>query len=210
MTPTSCTRKSQSGGLARIDRNLNRRAYFSPNAPEGAPNYRFNWNTPVFVSRYDRDAVFIGGNQLFKWTKKGTEWEAVSPDLTKKQGERITSAGSGAESYGTIVTLSESPRQSGVIWAGTDDGNVQVTTDSGATWTDATKNLPERVRDYYVTRVEASHFAASRAYVAVDGHRSDDMGTYLFVTEGLTANRFVPSPTACRKTARSKPFEKTR
>ena len=175
--------ESQGGGLSRIDRALGRRASFNPATPEGAQSYRFNWNTPVFVSHYDRDAVYIGGNQLFKWTKKGTEWETVSPDLSKKHGERITAGGSGAETYGTIVTLSESPRQRGIVWAGTDDGNIQVTTDSCETWTDATKNLPEKVQDYYVNRVEASHFVAARAYAAIDGHRHDDMKTYLFVTE---------------------------
>ena len=175
--------ESQGGEINRIDRAFNRRKNMKPTAAEGSPDYRFNWNTPFFISHFDHDSIYVGGNVLVKWTQQGKEWNVISPDLSKKHGERITTAGSGAETYGTIVCLAESPKQKGLIWAGTDDGNVQITLDDGETWANVTNNLPEKVRDYYVARIAASGVSTSRAYVAIDGHRSDDMGAYLYVTE---------------------------
>ncbi|HZO87707.1 MAG TPA: hypothetical protein VFB38_05150 [Chthonomonadaceae bacterium] len=175
--------ESQGGAVERIDRRTNKRKYLHPEAPEGTPSYRFNWNTPLCLCAFDRTVLYMGGNRLFKFTKNGDEWTAISPDLSKQNGARITAGGSGAETYGTIVTISASSRQQGVIWVGTDDGNVQVTQDEGATWANVTEKLPAKVRDYYVTRVEASHFVPGRAYVAIDGHRDDDFAPYLFVTE---------------------------
>ena len=176
---------SQGGSVERLDRRTNQSKSMVPTAAEGSPAYRFNWNSPIHISPFDRDVVYVGGNQLFKWTKKGTEWAAISPDLSKQIGSRITAAGSGAETYGTIVTVSESPIKRGLIWAGTDDGNVQVTPDGGSTWTNATENLPGKVREFWVSRVEASRFQEKRAYVALDGHRHDAFAPYLFVTEDL-------------------------
>lgn len=175
--------ESQGGSFSRTDRHTNQSRFFGPQAPEGQQAFRFNWNAPLVLSKFDRDALYIGGNQLFKWTKKGTEWNTISPDLTKQHGTRITAAGSGAETYGTIVSLAESPLKRGLLWAGTDDGNVQITQDEGKTWTDLTGNLPDKVREYYVKRIEASRFHEGRAYVAIDGHRSNEFAPYLFVTE---------------------------
>ena len=175
--------ESQNGAVTRIDRHTNQMKGLSPIAPEGQPDYRFNWNTPLCLSRYDHDALYIGGNHLFKFVKKGAEWSALGPDLSKQEGPHITTSGSGAEAYGTIVVIAESPFKRGTIWIGTDDGNVQLTLDEGATWTDLTNNLPSRVRKDWVTRIEPSQYAPGRAYLSIDGHRSDDLAPYLFVTE---------------------------
>ncbi len=182
-TPDIVYAESQGGSIVRIDRRTGIRKYLRLVEPEGEQAYRFNWNTPMCLSNFDSDVLYVGGNHLFKWTRKATECETISPDLSKKNGAHITAGGSGAETYGTIVTLAESPLRRGVIWAGTDDGNVQITQDEGKTWTDVTNNLPGRVREYYVKRIEASRYEAGRAYVAIDGHRSDDMASYLFMTE---------------------------
>ncbi|HLV80758.1 MAG TPA: hypothetical protein VKT32_10770, partial [Chthonomonadaceae bacterium] len=175
--------ESQGGDIERWNRHTNQRTFLHPDAPEGQPGYRFNWNTPLALSHYDHDLLYVGGSHLFTFVKGGKEWYEISPDLSKQNGAHITSGGSGAETYGTIVCLSESPVQRGLIWCGTDDGNVQVTQDGGKTWTDVTNNLPEKVRDFWVTRLEASRYAPSRAYVAIDGHRSEDFAPYIFVTE---------------------------
>jgi hypothetical protein len=175
--------ESQGAGVSRVNRRTHARTSMHPPDVEGQPAFRFNWNSPICLSPFNSDVVYVGGNVVFRWSKKGTEQEVISPDLSKQNGPRITTAGSGAEAYGTIVSLAASPVERGLLWAGTDDGNVQVTRDDGATWQDVTGNLPSRVGDFYVKRIEPSRFVAGRAFVAVDGHRSDDMSPYLFVTD---------------------------
>jgi len=95
----------------------------------------------------------------------------------------MNSAGSAAENYDTVVALSESPKDRNVLWAGTDDGNVQVTRDGGKSWTNTAASLPGVPKGLWVSRVQASSHSASRAYVAIDGHRSDDFHPYLFTTD---------------------------
>ena len=81
----------------------------------------------------------------------------------------------GVSNWSTAVTVAESPVVPGVLWMGTDDGNIQVSRDGGATWTEVSRNLPGGTTEYYVSRVEASHFDAATAYVSIDGHKSDDL-----------------------------------
>ena len=170
--------------------------------------YRFNWNTPVVMSPHNPKIVWLGGNRLFKSYNQGDTWVA-SDDLTK-QIDRNTvslmgvpgnvtqlSKNDGAVSYSTIISISESPILPGVVWAGTDDGNLQVTRDGGATFTEVGKNIPGLPANhlYWISRVDASHFDAGTAYVSVDGHRSDDLKPYVYVTrnsgqsfESITGN----------------------
>jgi hypothetical protein len=157
--------------------------------------YRFNWNTPVVLSPHNPSMVWLGGNRLFKSYNRGDTWVA-SPDLTKQidrstvammgvAGDRTElSKNDGVVSYGTIISISESPVMPGVVWAGTDDGNLQVSRDGGLTFTEVGKNLPGLPPNnvYWISRIDASHFDAATAYVAVDGHRNDDLKPYVFVT----------------------------
>jgi hypothetical protein len=162
--------------------------------------YRFNWNTPFILSPHNPDIVYLGGNRLFKSYDRGSNWVA-SPDLTKKIDRRTISVmgmggdktqhskNDGLSQYGTIISVSESPVMPGVVWAGTDDGNVQVSRDGGLTFTEVGKNLrglPANAlggdSPYWISRIDASHFDAGTAYVAVDGHRTDDLRPYVFVT----------------------------
>src|SRR5512136_1246349 len=99
----------------------------------------------------------------------------------------MASAGSGAENYCTIVTISESPKDPKVIWAGTDDGNLQFTRDGGASWANVAGKLPAETKGLYVSRVEASHFDPARVFVAVDGHRSDVFKPLLFESDDFGA-----------------------
>lgn len=167
---------------------------------QAGDSYRFNWNTPIQLSPHDPNTIWLGGNRLFKSTNRGDRWMA-SADLTK-QVDRCTvtvmgvpgtqqqlSKNDGVTAYSTITAISESPVLAGVVWAGTDDGNLQVSRDGGVTFANVAANLPglpkgalEGASAYWIARVEASHFDAATAYVAVDGHRSDDQKPYVFVT----------------------------
>ena len=100
----------------------------------------------------------------------------------QRRGACILSKNDGVSAYGTITTITESSVTPGILWVGTDDGNVQLSRDGGATWTEVGKNFPGGAREYYVSRVEASHFDEATAYVSLDGHRSDDLRPYVFVT----------------------------
>jgi hypothetical protein len=166
----------------------------------GGEQYRFNWNTPFVLSPHNPDIIYLGGNRLFKSYDRGTSWVA-SADLTKQfdrcgatvmgvSGDKTQlSKNDGHTAYSTIIAVSESPVMPGVVWAGTDDGNLQVSRDGGLTFTEVGKNLsglPQGAlagdNAFWISRVDASHFDAGTAYVSVDGHRSDDLHPYVFVT----------------------------
>ena len=168
----------------------------------GGPSFRYNWNAPLYLSPHDSKTLLFGGQYLFRSTDRGETWRVISPDLTTNTPEFIntpdngglTGEGSGAENHSTLITISESPVTPGVIWAGTDDGNVQVTRDDGRTWTNVRSNIPAAARNNaaapsagvpagtWVSRVEASHFESGTAYVSFDGHRSDDMRPHVWKT----------------------------
>jgi hypothetical protein len=169
----------------------------TPNVVNGAPGdqYRYNWNTPFQLSSHNPAVVILGGNRVFKSYDRGETWIA-SPDLTKQydrntheimgQPGNVTmlSKNDGISNYSTVISVSESPITPAVLWAGTDDGNVQVTRDNMATFTEVGRNLPGLPAGHmhWVSRVVASAHDTARAYVAVDGHRSDDLKPYVFVT----------------------------
>ncbi len=184
------------GGAAAAGRGGGRGG--TPNVVNGVPGeqYRYNWNTPYQLSNHNSSVVILGGNRVFKSYDRGETWVA-SPDLTKKydrnthtimgQPGNVTmlSKNDGLSQYSTVITVSESPVTPNVIWAGTDDGNVQVTRNDMATWTEVSGNLPglpPAASMYWISRVVASAHDSARAYVAVDGHRSDDLKPYVFVT----------------------------
>jgi photosystem II stability/assembly factor-like uncharacterized protein len=178
----------QGGAINRLNLATGVRKQLRPAAREGQPEYRFNWNTPFVISHHDPSVLYLGGNVLFRLSNRGDDWQAISPDLTTLNPKKMVSAGSGAETYCTIVTISESPRDPKVIWAGTDDGNVQLTRDGGGSWTNVAGNLPPEARGLYVSRLEASHFDPARVFVAMDGHRSDVFKPFLFVSDDFGAS----------------------
>jgi len=168
-----------------------------PNVINGAPgeSYRYNWNTPYYISNHNNSVVILGGNRVFKSYDKGATWIA-SADLTKNYDRNtanlmgqagnttMLSKNDGLSQYSTVITVSESPITPAIIWAGTDDGNVQVTRDNMTTFTNVTRNMPGLPADhmYWIARVVASAHDSARAYVAVDGHRNNDMKPYAFMT----------------------------
>lgn len=179
----------QMNNLYRYDWRIGRSKNIRPAAPLNEPPYRFNWSSPIHISPHDSNTVYIGGNYLFRTQDRGLSWEIISPDLTtndpqkqKDSGGPITPDNSGAEIHCTITTIAESPVEQGVIWCGTDDGNLQVTRDSGKTWKNVVVNITGLPPRTWCSRVEASHFEAGAAYAAFDGHRTDDYSTYVLKT----------------------------
>ncbi len=155
--------------------------------PAKDAKYRFQWSAPIADSPHDPKVLYHAANVLFRTTNRGATWEAISPDLTRNDkskqqwtGGPITGDITGVEVYGTIFSIAESPLAAGEIWAGTDDGLVQLTRDGGKTWKNVTPSkLPEWGT---VEAIEPSHRHAGTAYVVVDARRLNDPRPYLFRT----------------------------
>ncbi|MDQ6829862.1 MAG: hypothetical protein M3081_13465, partial [Gemmatimonadota bacterium] len=154
-----------------------------------AHKYRFNWNSPIALSPQNPGVVYFGGNVLFKSTNHGMSWDVISPDLTTNDPSKQQSSGgpivvdnTAAEFHCTILTIAPSPLDSNVIWVGTDDGNVQVTRDGGKTWSNVFRNVAGLKPNGWISAVEASHYDAGTAYVAVDHHQDDDYAPYAYMT----------------------------
>ena len=177
--------ESQQGYLERLDLGSHKTRNLRPSNKEGEPTFRFNWNTPFLISPHDPTVLWMGGNHVFRLLDRGDRWELASPDLSTQDPKKMITGGSGAESHCTVVSLAESPVRAGTLWAGTDDGKLWVTPDAGAHWSDLTANLKGVPAGLYVSRIEPSHHDARAAYVAIDGHRSDDFHPYLLVTRDL-------------------------
>jgi photosystem II stability/assembly factor-like uncharacterized protein len=166
--------------------------YDEVTAREGkAPSFRYNWSSPLILSPHDSKILYLGGNYLMRSTDRGESWSIISPDLSTNDPDYTTPAPpgfmgerGGAERHATLISIVESPVRPGTIWAGTDDGNVQVTRDGGTTWTNVRANIPAAAvpQRTWVSRVEPSHFDLATAYVSFDGHRNDNFKPYVFRT----------------------------
>jgi hypothetical protein len=177
--------ESQEGDLHRFDLRSGAVKKLRPSPQEGQPGYRFHWNAPLIGSRHDRGALFLAGNRVFKLTNRGESWKVISPDLSTQDPKKTTATGSGAENYGVVYTLAESPLQKGLLWAGTDDGKVWVTSDEGANWTDLTAQLPPAARGMWIGRIEASWHDPKAAYLAVETHRAGKLAALAYRTGDL-------------------------
>jgi photosystem II stability/assembly factor-like uncharacterized protein len=174
--------ESQSGDFYRINIVNGEMKSLRPEPPEGQPAFRFHWNSPLFASAHQKGTIYLAGNRVFAMTNRGKQWKAISPDLTTQDVKRILASGSGAETYGIVYTLTESPVKAGMLWAGTDDGKVWVTLDGGQAWTDLTANLPAPAKGQWMSRIEASHFDASVAYLVVSAFRSGNFAPLVYRT----------------------------
>jgi photosystem II stability/assembly factor-like uncharacterized protein len=151
--------------------------------------FRQNWSSPILISPHNPRTIYFGGDHLFKSVNRGDNWQIISPDLTTDDPDKhskptggITLDQTGAETHCTITTISESPITPGLIWVGTDDGNVQITRNDGDSWTNVRKNVPDVPEGIWVSRVEASRFNEGTCYLTFDGHRSDIFEPYVFKT----------------------------
>ena len=181
--------ETQGGTIARINRHTLESRDIQPKS-QTAEKLRFNWNTPMTTSPHERGTIYIGSQYLFRSRDHGQTWDRISPDLSTNDPEKqkqeesggITVDNSAAEMHTTIYSISESPVAAGTIWAGTDDGNLQLTRNGGKTWTNVIKNVPGLPRYSWVSWVEASRFAAGTAYATFDRHTFGDFDPYVYRT----------------------------
>jgi photosystem II stability/assembly factor-like uncharacterized protein len=187
--PNFAYSESQGGSITRTNRATLESKDIQPRARAGE-TLRYNWNTPVALSPTDPSTIYIGAQFLFRSHDHGNTWDRISPDLTtndpeKQQQEKsggITVDNSAAETYTTIYSISESPKDANVIWVGTDDGNVQVTQNGGGSWHNVGTALPGLPTGTWVSWVQASPYDAGTAFVTVDRHMWGDMTPYVYRT----------------------------
>ena len=183
------------GDITRIDMANADERYIQPYPP--GPNgggadleeYRFNWNSPIHMSPSNPDVIYYGANVIFKTQDGGENWDIISPDLTTDDPEKQRVSGgpisldnTRAEYHCTILSIAESPLDSRVIWAGTDDGNLQLTRDGGRTWANVAPNIAGAPEFSWFSSVQVSPADVGTAYVAIDQHRMDDFEPHVFVT----------------------------
>jgi photosystem II stability/assembly factor-like uncharacterized protein len=180
--------EAQGGTIGRVNRKTHANQDIQPRAGYGE-KLRYNWNTPIHLSPSEKGTIYIGAQFLFRSRDRGHTWDRISPDLSTQDKERqrqeesggITVDNSAAEMHTTIYAIAESPKDGKVIWAGTDDGNVQVTKDGGKSW----KNVVDKAGvppNSWVSSIEASRTGAGTAYVTFDRHTYGEMGPMVYKT----------------------------
>jgi photosystem II stability/assembly factor-like uncharacterized protein len=192
------------GNITRFDkhtgqlRNITVHPVLSDGRGAAVLEHRFQWTAPLLISPNDPNVVYHAGECIFETTDAGSHWQAISPDLTRNDkskqqpsGGPITIDDTGTEYYDTVFAVAESRLEKGLIWAGTDDGLMQLTRDGGKNWTNITpKNLPEWSK---ISQIDAGPHDAGTAWVAVDRHANDDMKPYIYATDdyGKTWKKLV-------------------
>jgi len=182
--------EAQGGEIGRVNRLTHQVRAIKPYARYGEKKLRFNWNTPIQISPTDRNTLYLGSQYLYRSRDKGQSWDRISPDLSTNDPEKqkqeasggVTIDNSAAEMNTTVYSISESPRNAQIIWAGTDDGNVQVTRDGGKSWTNVVANVPGLGSAPIVSWVEAGRYADGEAYATFDRHMSGDMTPHAYKT----------------------------
>ncbi|MBC8030490.1 MAG: hypothetical protein H7Z16_10295 [Pyrinomonadaceae bacterium] len=187
--------ESQGGNILRTDFSTREQQEVNPwgrgsgDGPAIGEKYRFNWNSPIVLSPHDKNTVYFGGNVVFKSTDFGKSWEQISADLTTNNPEKQKDAGgpiavenTSAEYHTTIISLAESPLQKGLLWVGTDDGNLQLTSDGGKNWSNIIASIKGVPANSPVSHVEPSRVSPQTAYVAFERHMFDDFRPYIFKT----------------------------
>ncbi|MEM9363211.1 MAG: glycosyl hydrolase [Bacteroidota bacterium] len=163
----------QFGNYYRLNLEDGSRKYVQPKHELGESPYRFNWQTPILLSKHNQDIFYLGGNKLHRSLNQGDDWETISGDLT--QGGK-----KGNVAYGTLTTISESPFKFGLIYVGSDDGLLHVSKNAGGNWENISGSFP---KDLWVSEVAASQHKEGRVYAALNGYRWDDFSTYIYVSD---------------------------
>ncbi len=180
--------EAQGGEIGRVNRKTHETRPLKPLPQYKEGRLRFNWNTPIHVS--PTGTLYLGSQFLFRSRDHGQTWERISPDLTtndpqkqkQEQSGGVTVDNSSAEMHTTIFAIAESPKNSSVLWTGTDDGNVQVTRDAGKSWTNVTPSIAGLPKNAWVSSVEPGHFEEGTAFATFDLHTFGDMKPYAFRT----------------------------
>ena len=196
--------ESQGGYIGRINRQTHESRDIQPLPGYQEDKLRYNWNTPIHVSPTNNGTIYLGARFLFRSADAGQTWQRISPDLTTNDPERqkqeesggVTVDNSSAEMYTTIFAIAESPADPQVIWAGTDDGNLQVTRDGGKSWINVVGNIRGLPKSAWVSSVEAGHVAAGTVYATFDMHSFGDMRPYAYKSTdfGATWTALVAPP----------------
>ncbi|MEO6213259.1 MAG: hypothetical protein ABIP65_06495, partial [Vicinamibacterales bacterium] len=186
--------ESQDGNMVRIDRVTGETMSIRPQPATGEPALRWHWDTPLIQSSHDPKVIYAAANKVFRSTDRGLSWTAISGDLTDNQnrdevvtmglkGSDITiSRNDGISQWPAIVTFAESPKQAGVMYAGTDDGNLQGTKDGGKTWMRVMDRIPGVPKGIFVSEIVPSRYDAGTVYATFDGHRQHDYETYIYAS----------------------------
>ncbi|MBI1875330.1 MAG: sialidase [Acidobacteria bacterium] len=162
-----------------------------PDQANGIPadlKYRFNWTMPLTISPHDRNKVYVGSQHVHQTSDGGQSWQVISPDLTLNDKSRqqfsggLTGDNIGVEYAGVVFAITESRLAKGLVWAGTNDGLVQITRDGGKSWTNVTKNIPNLPPWGTVSNIEASRYDAGTAYITVDFHQVNNRDPFIYKT----------------------------
>lgn len=192
--------QSQGGFLRRIDILTGAAKNIRP-APETGEKLRFNWNSALAQDPFDNNTIYFGSQFIHKSTNRGDTWIKISPDLTTNDPEKlkqsksggITVDATGAENHCTLLTISPSKVRKDLIWAGTDDGNVQYTNDGGKTWINVTDNMKGAPKKAWIPQITASEYNPAEAFVVLNNYRLGDYSSYLYFTSnfGKTWQRII-------------------
>ncbi|MCD4768677.1 MAG: hypothetical protein K8R35_00730, partial [Bacteroidales bacterium] len=187
--PGYCYAQSQKGALRRIDLVTGKGQSIRPQT-EGKERLRFNWNAAIAQDPFDNNTIYFGSQFVHKSTSRGDSWEKISPDLSTNDPEKLkqrqsgglTIDATGAENHCTILAITPDVLDQNVIWAGTDDGNIQLTTNGGETWTEVGKNIKNMTEKSWVAQIKVSNKNSGEAFVVVNNYRQGDYSAYLYHT----------------------------
>ncbi|HVL67325.1 MAG TPA: hypothetical protein VM364_08685 [Vicinamibacterales bacterium] len=186
--------ESQDGNLTRVDRVTFETMSIRPTPPPGEPAYRWHWDTPLMFSPHDHKVLYTAANKVFRSADRGLSWTVISDDLTSgqnrdeietmgvKNSEIRFSRNDGIANWPAITSLAESPKRAGLLYAGTDDGNVSVTRDGGKTWTRISDRFQGLPKGIFVSELVPSRFDEGTVYATFDGHRQNDFETWIYVS----------------------------
>ena len=181
---------SQQGYVTRYNKITGNSTMIRPTHPNPNVKLRFNWNSAIAINPIDNKTIYFGSQFVHKSTDKGFTWSIISPDLTTNNPEKqkqhesggITMDATGAENHCTILAIEPSTFDENILWAGTDDGNVQLTQDGGKTWDNVSRNIKNMPKEAWVAQIRASKFNKAEAYVVVNNYRQFDFTPYLYRT----------------------------
>jgi len=192
---------SQGGSVGRYNLKTGERWFIRPPAPDLKTKLRFNWNAAIAQDPFDKNTIYYASQYLHKSIDKGVSWEIISGDLTTNDSVKIDQSSNGglsiditgAENYCTVLTIAPSSKEKGVIWVGTDDGNVQVTRDGGKTWSSFRTKIPGLPAGAWIPQINTSKFNGGEAFVVANDYRRGDFKPYIFRTidYGKTWTRLV-------------------